>query len=62
MEFFLVRIFLHSNWKIYGANLFIQSEYRKIRTRKNSLFGHFSRSANDIKEGGAVNPIYDGRF
>ena len=23
---------------------FFQSEYRKIRTRKNSLFGHFSRS------------------
>ena len=26
-----------------GVNLRIQSEYRKIRTRKNSLFGHFSR-------------------
>ena len=32
------------NTKIYGANLRIQSEYRKIRTRKNSVFGHFSRS------------------
>ena len=30
-EFFLVRI---------------QSEYRKLRTRKNSIFGHFSRSVN----------------
>ena len=30
--------------KIYGVNLRIQSEYRKIRTRKNSVSGHFSRS------------------
>ena len=26
------------------VNLRIQSEYREIRTRKNSVFGHFSRS------------------
>ena len=26
------------------VNLRIQSEYRKIRTRENSVFGHFSRS------------------
>ena len=32
------------NTEIYGVNLGAQSEYRKIRTRKNSLFGHFSRS------------------
>ena len=32
------------NTKIYGVNLCIQSEYRKIQTRKNSVFGHFSRS------------------
>ena len=32
------------NTEIYGVNLRIQSEYRKIRTRKNSVFGHFSRS------------------
>ena len=32
------------NTEIYGVNLRIQSEYRKIRTRKNSAFGHFSRS------------------
>ena len=37
-EFFLVFIFPHS------VSLCIQSEYRKIRTRKNSVFGHFSRS------------------
>ena len=30
-EFFLVRVFLSSDW------------YRKIRTRKDSVFGHFSR-------------------
>ena len=34
------------NMKIYYVNLRIQSEYRKIRTRKNSLLGHFSRSEN----------------
>ena len=30
----------------YGVNLRIQSECRKIRTRNNSLFGHFSRSVS----------------
>ena len=29
---------------IYSINLRTQSEYRKIRTRNNSVFGHFSRS------------------
>ena len=29
-------------FSVYGVNLCIQSEYRKIRTRKNSVFGHFS--------------------
>ena len=32
------------NTKVYCLNLRIQSEYGKIRTRKNSVFGHFSRS------------------
>ena len=32
------------NTEIYGVNLRIQSKYRKIQTRKNSVFGHFSRS------------------
>ena len=31
------------NTDIYSANLRIQSEYRKTGTRKNSVFGHFSR-------------------
>ena len=30
------------NTEIYFANLRIQSEYREIRTRNNSVFGHFS--------------------
>ena len=34
------------NTEIYRVNLRIQSEYRKIRIRKNSVFGHFSRSDN----------------
>ena len=32
------------NAKIYGVNIRIQSEYRRIRTRNNSVFGLFSRS------------------
>ena len=32
------------NTEIYSVNLRIQSKYRKIRTRKKSVFGHFSRS------------------
>ena len=50
-DFFLVCIFPHSDWirrdtKIrteYGE-IRIQSECGKIRTRKNSVLGHFSRS------------------
>ena len=32
------------NTEIYGVNLRVQSKYRKIPTRNNSVFGHFSRS------------------
>ena len=32
------------NTEIYRVNLRIQFKYRKIRTRKNSVFGHFSCS------------------
>ena len=32
------------NTEIYGLNIRIQSECRKIRTKENSVFGHFSRS------------------
>ena len=35
------------NTEIYEVNLRIQSEYRKIRTRNNSVFGHFSCSDDD---------------
>ena len=31
---------------IYEVNLSIQSEYRKIRTRNNSVYGHFSPSVH----------------
>ena len=41
--------------EIYGVNLRIQSEYRKIRTRKNSVFGHFSRSVTFINNSKSVN-------
>ena len=34
------------NTERYFVSLRIQSECRKIRTRKNSIFGHFSGSAN----------------
>ena len=30
--------------EIYSVNLSIQSKYRKMRTRKNCVSGHFSRS------------------
>ena len=40
-KLFLVRILPHSDW----VSLRIQSECGKIRTRKNFVFGHFSRSA-----------------
>ena len=38
----LTQIQILSN--IYSVNLCIQSEYGKIRTRKNSIFGYFSHS------------------
>ena len=31
------------NTEIYFVNLRIQSQYREIRARNNSVFGHFSR-------------------
>ena len=34
------------NTEIYEVNLRIPFEYRKIRSRNNSDFGHFSRSEN----------------
>ena len=37
------------NTEIYSVNLRILSEYRKIRTRVNSVFGHFSRSVDSRK-------------
>ena len=43
-EFFLVRIFP------YFATLRILSEYRNIRTRKNSIFGLFPRSVTFFNE------------
>ena len=38
------------NTEIYRVHLRIQSEYRKLRSRKNSVFGYFSHSAscNDL--------------
>ena len=34
------------NTEIYTVNLRIQFEYRKMQTRKNSIFWHFSRSVS----------------
>ena len=36
------------NTQIYSINFRIESEYEKIRTRKSSIFGHFSCSARNI--------------
>ena len=35
------------NTEIYSVDLRIQFEYKNIRTRNNSLFGHFSCSGGD---------------
>ena len=37
------------NTKIYGVNIRIQFEYKKISTRKTSVFGHFSRIDASLK-------------
>ena len=34
-------------WKLSRVNLWIQSECRKIQTKNNSVFEHFSRTAYD---------------
>ena len=38
------------NAVIYSVNLRIKSEYMKLRTRRNSVFGHFSHSDSCIKK------------
>ena len=49
-SFFLVRISLYSDWiRRFTDSIHIQSEYRKIRTRKNSVFWHFWRSVKMTK-------------
>ena len=45
-KYFLVCIFPYSDVK--GVNLLIQSEYGNIRTRKNSVSEHFSRSVSVV--------------
>ena len=48
-EFSLVRIFPHSDWiRRYGISLRIQSECGKLRTRKNSVFGHSPHSVSRL--------------
>ena len=34
-------------WSVFSR---IQSKYREIRTRKNSVFEHFSRSDSEVKK------------
>ena len=38
------------NMKICEVNIRIQSEYRKIMTRKNSVFGHFHAVELTLKD------------
>ena len=38
------------NLKIYSINLYIVSKYRKIRTRKNSVFGHYLDAVKSPKD------------
>ena len=44
------------------VSLRIQSEYGKIRTRKNSVFGHFSHSATDRNVSSILDSSYFMRF
>ena len=37
------------NAKIYRGNLRMQSDYEKIRTRKNFVFGHFSCCFDEVQ-------------
>ena len=50
------------NTEIYFVSLLIQSECRKIRTRNNSVFGHFSRSDKPHKYGLSWKFLNDARF
>ena len=43
------------NMQIYAVNIRIQSEYEKIQTRKNPVFGQFSRS--DLMETSTLNGL-----
>ena len=45
------------NPKIYSVSLRIQSKCRKIWTRKNSIFGHFSRSVSVMFEKGSIRKL-----
>ena len=50
-ELFLVRIFPHSAWtRRDTVSLRIQSECGRIRTRNNSVFGHFLRSVGNCSK------------
>ena len=46
-----------NDWFLHNVQIrsFILSEYEKIQTRKNSVFGHFSRS--DLMETSALNGL-----
>ena len=58
-----VHIFLYSDSiRRFTSNLRIQSEYSKIQTRKNSVFGHFSRSVCVCVEGrgGELKILFEG--
>ena len=48
MKLFLVSVFsvFGLNMEIYFVNPCIQSKYKKIQTRNNSVFGHFSRNVH----------------
>ena len=77
-EFFLVHIFPHSDvfspnagkygpektpyLERYEVSLRIQSDCGKIRTRKNSVFGHFSHSVRLIQESPGLNPDWLGEI
>ena len=65
-EYFLIRIFPYFAWiRRFTVNLRIPSKYGKIRTRRNSVFGHFSRRATverRFNESGFFNKLPHSKF
>ena len=54
-EYFLVRIFQHSDWIRKQITLFSLNTDQKNTNHKNSVYGHFLRSETPQGNGGVLN-------